>query len=488
MVIDMSKGNLLFSVCLIVICFVVGITIVADTISEERAYASYISDADEWMGRGLYQRAIGSYTLAFDLKQSSELYEKINSAYILRYEEAPEETLDGYLDFLDGAVTLYPSNKVLVDSFINLFLSEGYFESVYECLKNAIANGYDTEELRDLLLSVRYLYVYRGSNFEGIVESEKGIYTVKDTEGWRLYSSEDGYLITSKYDYVSQLGENNIFIVTGTDSRIVDLDGMVLGIFKEKIVDSGIFADGLVPARFEESYAYYDEFADKVFGDYEYAGSFVDGIAAVKKDGKWMLIDTEGNSKSASFDDIVLDKMGRYITNDIVIAKSGSVYGIYNEDMELVKSLDCTAVDICTKDGIIAVCRGDKWGFVNKDGETVLDAVYDEAKSFSNGVAAVKSEGKWGFIDNKGNLVIEYNFSDVGYMNELGLCPVRIDLPEEKAENEAAAQPEEDDLALLFGTSSVPAAANGNKENNASSEASREIWTFLKLELGIKKD
>lgn len=47
--------------------------------------------------------------------------------------------------------------------------------------------------------------------------------------------------------------------------------------------------------------------------------------------------------------------------------------------------------------GLIGVKVGDKWGYVNKKSEIIINPQYDNALSFSeNGLARVKQGEKWG--------------------------------------------------------------------------------------------
>ena len=48
------------------------------------------------------------------------------------------------------------------------------------------------------------------------------------------------------------------------------------------------------------------------------------------------------------------------------------------------------------------------------------------AKSFSNGLAAVCKDGKWGFINNNNELVTDYIFTDIDYLNSEGSCMVNL--------------------------------------------------------------
>ena len=69
--------------------------------------------------------------------------------------------------------------------------------------------------------------------------------------------------------------------------------------------------------------------------------------------------------------------------------------------------------------------EGDKWGFVNKQGQVYLEACYEDAKPFYNGYAAVKQNGLWGYIDRNGTMVIEPQFLDALNVMESGYAYVK---------------------------------------------------------------
>ena len=458
----MKKSNVIIAVCIVAVCIIGWLTVGSQLIEQSNLYSDYVKEADDCVERGLYQRAIANYNLALEEKETEELYEKINIAYGFRCKEALEETIDDYMDFLKLAVAVYPGNHALVDSFVDLYYMESKYEDIYNCLIRAVENGYDTEDIQSLLRQARYAFNLRRSEFSGIIQSAGEFYTVARNDGWNVYCIKDGYLLTKEYEYVSCANNDGMVVVTGEDSRILDTSGMVYGIFDGKVSDASLYADNLVAACIDGVYSYYNDLAEKQFGEYEMAGTFQNGKAAVKKDGKWMIIDTEGNPVSGTYDEIALDYAGCYLIDDVMLAKVNGVYGLYNEKFKLQCELNYSNTDILTCDKILAVCKDGKWGYVNDVGEIVVENIYDDAKSFSYGLAAVKKDGKWGFIDTDGNLVIDHQFSDVGYMSSDGICPVRTDMPEEKAEHEDGETPE------IIET--------------------MEIWKMLQLEIGIKEN
>ena len=60
--------------------------------------------------------------------------------------------------------------------------------------------------------------------------------------------------------------------------------------------------------------------------------------------------------------------------------------------------------------GSAAVSIDGKWGFVDSEGEVVVEAQFDEARSFANGLAAVRTGDLWGYADASGKVVIEPAF------------------------------------------------------------------------------
>lgn len=58
--------------------------------------------------------------------------------------------------------------------------------------------------------------------------------------------------------------------------------------------------------------------------------------------------------------------------------------------------------------------RNDKWGFIDKEGKTIIPFEYDDADYFFEGLARVKKNGKYGFIDKQGKIIIPFEYDDVG--------------------------------------------------------------------------
>lgn len=65
-------------------------------------------------------------------------------------------------------------------------------------------------------------------------------------------------------------------------------------------------------------------------------------------------------------------------------------------------------------EGLAPASKDGKWGYINKQGEVVIDFQYDGAMPFSEGRALVLKDDYMGFIDKKGNEVIPCEYDNIG--------------------------------------------------------------------------
>ena len=87
--------------------------------------------------------------------------------------------------------------------------------------------------------------------------------------------------------------------------------------------------------------------------------------------------------------------------------------------------------EIFTSNTLFRSKQGDKYGFVDKKGNVVVDYQYEEVtEQNKDGYAGVKKDGKWGSIDSKGDIVIEptYNLDEYLLIDFVGRWHKGIDL------------------------------------------------------------
>ena len=71
----------------------------------------------------------------------------------------------------------------------------------------------------------------------------------------------------------------------------------------------------------------------------------------------------------------------------------------------LLKSINSEYVNF--SEGLCAVVKNKKYGFINKDNEIIISFSFDGADNFHNGYAIIKQNNRFGLIDKTGKLIVE---------------------------------------------------------------------------------
>lgn len=183
---------------------------------------------------------------------------------------------------------------------------------------------------------------------------------------------------------------------------------------------------------------------------YDNAFCLCDGRALVKKDGKFGYINAKGKvvipiiyDQGTDFSEgkaFVVKKGGTPVCIDL----SGKELFSINDDIECVWNYENGKALSMGKDTMIFLdSRGKshekpfgkrdlfvwkgkngKYGYVNKEGETIIDYQFDMADDFHEGLACVKMGNSYGFIDKKGNYAINPQFAYARQFND-GLAAVK---------------------------------------------------------------
>ena len=392
---------------------------------EEKQYNEYISNAKDYMQRKLYQKAIEQYNLASEIENSQKLQSKIMKAYELRYKESTA-IYEDYLAAAEKAQSLYPKASEFALDVAELAESQEDYKTAYKYLNNAVDAGADDKKLMSKYCEIKYSYSFDWSEYLLAKPLANGYYAVQTSEGWEYIDETGESDLYNKLSFAGSVSADNIVAISAEDHiELIDSDGVVQGRIDHIPDDIGMSGNNLIPVKNGDVYTYHKLIGEKAFGKYSYAGTFTDSKAAVDKDGKWILIDTAGKKVSKNeYSDIKINTDGTYIKDDVMLAKEKDNYHLYNADEKKIGDFECDDIDIVTDDKYIAYCKDGKWGFVDKDGKTVIKPKYEKAKSFSHGLGAVYDGKKWGFINYDNKLVIDYTFINVDYFNSKGNCMV----------------------------------------------------------------
>ena len=99
----------------------------------------------------------------------------------------------------------------------------------------------------------------------------------------------------------------------------------------------------------------------------------------------------------------------------VVTVRQGDLYGFFGGD-GLYAPCVWEEADYF-REGLAAVRRGGKWGFIDRRGELAVPCIWEDAGIFEEGLAWVKQGGKLGFVSERGELVIPCVWDGAGHFS-----------------------------------------------------------------------
>lgn len=154
------------------------------------------------------------------------------------------------------------------------------------------------------------------------------------------------------------------------------------------------FVDGsgheIIPTRYDDAVHFHPN------GDW----------TAVKKGDRWIFVDKNGieQTQLGDFSSATRFAEGRAIVDgNRIIDKNGNTLLLLEMQAD-----DCWSFS----EGLAAVKKGSKWGFINYKGELVIPYRYSRIGYFSEGYALAEYEDDYGYIDKKGNWVVAPQFDE----------------------------------------------------------------------------
>ena len=204
--------------------------------------------------------------------------------------------------------------------------------------------------------------------------------------------------------------------------------------------DAGTFSEGLAAVKYNDNWGFIDKFGKEIIAFiYDYVGSFSGGFAFMSYNDRFGFIDRTGKRIIHCGDDNIHFSEGIFTSLD-GYWRSDNEWRFYDRTGKLLYKNDFLMdnyplpIEEGTKgysssgtfsEGLAAIYNGKKWGFIDTNGNIVIQNKYDEINSFSEGLASVCINGKWGFIDKSGKNIISCIYQDVCSFSE-GLAAVCI--------------------------------------------------------------
>ena len=364
---------------------------------------------------GLYMPAAEIYEQALD-DYSTDANPEIELTLLQLYKDAgkTEEYMDLVEDRIDDGTATVEEYLYLAD----IHLNNGSIRGAITVLKNGTEQTEDVT-VRDKYESIRYEHSLREIPFRKVKNADTALAFPVESEGKWGYADSRGRLLTAAvFDEAFAFCGDFAVVKQQGEYRLINAAGDLYGRDKNSLNRVSDYCEETIAGVKNGKYALYTKMFEPVTEHiYDDIILGYGNRHLVKEAGEWKLVDETGDGIGDNiFLDVPVNSQGKaYVAKRAMVKDAGGYYvaranGKDNLDDGL-RFANAKAIE--EKGGYIAVADSTgKWGFIDEEGQLMIDYKFSDAKSFSCGLAAVKTGAGWSYINPYGNVVIRADYDE----------------------------------------------------------------------------
>lgn len=299
---------------------------------------------------------------------------------------------DGNKDiYLIGSINdrygLIKNGKLEVDTI--------YQDMVYDSENNFLVvekdNNYGIIKMDgSIAIPLEYSYIAVGGDYVNSIKDNQKY--ILNTKGEILNTKFTSHIKANDNVYIVTDNDNNYNLVNGTDENtLLKNNYLYLEYFNDNLfIATQDYKSGIITQNDEVKVNLEYDTIQKIDG--------TNVLEAVKNDtGKIDLIDKSGNLIQG------LDNAKIYVGENYIEIKNNTDVKYFTLDGKESKYQD-----LFPNNKLYAFKQNEKWGLKDKNGETVVNPVYDMVcEQNLDGFFAVELNGKWGSLDENGKVIID---------------------------------------------------------------------------------
>ena len=254
------------------------------------------------------------------------------------------------------------------------------------------------------------------------VLNNKEIFCVKENNKYKVINTEGKTVFSEKFDSIETIKDNIIIYKYNNKYCAYDIENSKK--LSKTYKTLKYTANNLFIARTSNSYGIIDIKGEtKVKQEYSNI-NYYEGINVYELEGKNSDVNTILNSE--------LKEIAKGIISEVNTEKSyiklwtNEGQGYYNLSGQKLETKD-----ILTNNNLFLSKQNDKYGFVDKDGNVVVEHIYDDAREQNEfGYVAVKKDGLWGSLNKAGQTLIntKYNLDSNLLIDFIGEYHLGVDV------------------------------------------------------------
>lgn len=421
----MKNYRFLIALCLPAFMLLSIYMLISNAKEKESRLQALEHTAEQQIADGLHEKAANTYSEMIEINNDIGYYLSATEMYY------DADKIQQCIAWAEHTKESFPDRPEGYEWLVKLYSEDGYIDRAYEAIDEFDGRKLSSQMMDEYKAKLNASYYVDYTNVTDVSAFSSGYIALEKKELWGLGNAKGKTAIKPEYSYVGFYSNERV-PVRDTDGiwYFMDSNGEFTSNISTNIdgniLDVGLYNNDLFPVNVDGVYSYYTSNFVKKHSDYEFAGPYSGGVAAVKSDGKWRIIDTNGDPVlEEQFDDIALDARGVCCVKNIIMAKKGEYYYLYDSNGRCCSENGYIDAKCAGPDGIVAVKEDGLWGFVDEKGEILISPQFLDAQSFSNGFAAVRNTLNWGYIDLSGRTVIDYQFAKCTSFSDKGAAFVK---------------------------------------------------------------
>lgn len=290
--------------------------------------------------------------------------------------------------------------KGLVNTSMGEVIIEPNYTDITTLLKNSYESGYIVQ--KDGKYGV--ITADKKTVFEPIYDEIKnvtsdGYYAVVENGKLELVDKTGIVKLDSGFDSIEEINGETITIISNGKYGALSVDG--IEVVSSEYEDLKYIYGTYYIAKKDGNYGVISTTGEVVV-DYEYVSmeyqKTADFIQADNESYKTDLIDRNFN---VVLNDVIISELN--LENGYLRVREGDEYNYYNFKFEKKTSQEVLATNT-----LFLVKENGKYGYENKNGERIVDCIYDDAREQNKfGYCAVKKDGVWGCLKSDGTVVLD---------------------------------------------------------------------------------
>ena len=390
--------------------------------SDAQKQAKLLEQAAAYTADEIYVRAIPLLEEAagYEDKYTLAAEEALKDAYLHMMDQSgyPRK----YTNLLDKQMARKDADPAVFLEAAEYYLGINKYSDAFTVLRSGIEKT-GSPEVTALYEDTRYQYRLNRSTYQDATATCNGAIQVMLDGYWGLANAGGELVVPCEYKKISTFSGGQAVAWEAGELIGVDQDGNRVALFHGDASDFTNYGDNRLGLLIDGVWTLADGNFNTGGVPLQELGMFSNGAAAAKVDGKWGVLQADGETWliQPEYDGIAMDQLGRcYAQEAVFVQKDGRMLLIVDGEQVGEGYEDARPF----ADGWAAVKQGGKWGFIDTEGAVHIDFQFDDALSFGQHLAAVKVGDLWGYVSLQGEVVIEPAFLEAGSFYE-GSAPVK---------------------------------------------------------------